>query len=57
MHNIMTDIDGIVGTAVTGAVALGALGLVSNMMYGVQPAKKKKKKKSKGLVDWNHMGY
>jgi hypothetical protein len=53
----MTDIDGIVGTAVTGAVALGALGLVSNMMYGVQPAKKKKKKKSKGLVDWNHMGY
>ena len=52
----MTDIDGIVGTAVTGAVALGALGLVSNMMYGVTPAKKKKKK-SKSLIDWKAYGY
>jgi hypothetical protein len=51
----MTDIDGIVGTAVTGAVALGALGLVSNMMFGTPT--KKKKKKSKGLVDWKSYGY
>lgn len=57
----MTDldsVDGIVGTAVTGAVALGALGLVSNMMLGMQePSKKKRKKKAKGLIDWKAYGY
>lgn len=56
----MTDldgVDGIVGTAIGGAVALGALGMISNMMYGMQQTSKKKKKKSKGLIDWKAMGY
>lgn len=56
----MTDldgVDGIIGTAIGGAVALGALGMISNMMYGMQQTSKKKKKKSKGLIDWKSMGY